>query len=160
MSQVEAAASLSGSSDSGSDFFSVSEGEHSASNSAAGTSSADDFYSTSSQAASNLFVSENEQSGASSLFQVDGQESGFAEEHTSEGQYGAYPSGDHEGYEQPLTEGVPYSHAADTHDSLSADIYSDNPGDSYYVHSSDEQAAYGTWQTHDEQYQGGNEGGC
>lgn len=55
MSQVEAAASLFGSSESGSDFFSVSEGEASAENSAAGTSNDEDFYSNSSQAASGLF---------------------------------------------------------------------------------------------------------
>lgn len=73
MSQVEAAASLFGSSDSGSDFFSVAESESSEANSAAGTSNGDDFYSSSSQAASGLFASVEGASGEQSLFDASGE---------------------------------------------------------------------------------------
>lgn len=161
MSQVEAAASLFGSSDSGSDFFSVSECENSPSISAAGTSSADDFYSSSSHAASNLFGSEGggEMGTSSPLFGLDEQEHGFVEEHPTKEPYGAYPLG--EGYEQPVSEEMPYEHVPDTHDNVAADAYNDNLVEGLYTHANSGDAqTYEAWQapSHDMQYQGGNEG--
>ncbi len=73
MSQVEAAASLFGSSDSDADFFSVSEGESSVENSATGTSNGDEFYSSSSKAASGLFDPVEVGSGEQPLFDATGE---------------------------------------------------------------------------------------